>query len=205
MSVMKAALPEEDLDMLTSPASLPVRPAAPAAGVAVAGGAAAAAAAAVKLPPGSLQLPTSFELLASPRPSARAVQVREEPGAAACALQLQAAASRTVVCCIALRKIIFCIGLCLCAVPTGARYSVERARRVCVLQEAMLAEEALPQQPSSLHRSPSVEELLRKVQCVDARQVGFQGGQAGAACGAACTPHRAVPCLLLHALCTPPA
>lgn len=82
MSVMKAALPEEDLDMLTSPASLPVRPAAPAAGVAVAGGAAAAAAAAVKLPPGSLQLPTSFELLASPRASARAVQVRGEQGTA---------------------------------------------------------------------------------------------------------------------------
>lgn len=69
--------------MLTSPASLPVRPAAPAAGVAVAGGAAAAAAAAAaKLPPGSLQLPTSFELLASPRASARAVQVRGEQGTA---------------------------------------------------------------------------------------------------------------------------
>lgn len=38
----------------------------------------------------------------------------------------------------------------------------------------MLAEDvvgALPQQPSTLHRSPSVEELLRKVQCVDARHM----------------------------------
>lgn len=49
----------------------------------------------------------------------------------------------------------------------------------CVLQEAMLADEALPQQPSSLHRSPSVEELLRKVQCVDARQVGLPRGRRG--------------------------
>ncbi len=40
------------------------------------------------------------------------------------------------------------------------------------VQDLVLPEDgALPQQPSSLHRSPSVEELLRKVQCVDARQV----------------------------------
>ena len=52
MSVMKAALPEEDL-MQASPA------------VGAGGSATAAVAQVSRLPPGSLQLPTTFELLAA--------------------------------------------------------------------------------------------------------------------------------------------
>jgi hypothetical protein len=75
MSVMKAALPDEDL-MLASPApglaSTAGGGGAAALAAAAAGGAAAHAAAlqqaVAKLPPGSLQLPTTFELLVGDRP-----------------------------------------------------------------------------------------------------------------------------------------
>ncbi|GAB4816617.1 hypothetical protein N2152v2_003663 [Parachlorella kessleri] len=111
MSVMKAALPEEDL-MQASPAA------------GASGSAMAAMAQVSRLPPGSLQLPTTFELLAAAggdRPP------RTSPVVA----------------------------------PGGL-----------LQQDQMLADDGgLPAEPSSVQRSPSIEELLRKVETVDAQQV----------------------------------
>ena len=119
---MKAALPDEDLMVLASPAPGRAAPAAPAS--------LAAAAAAAKLPPGSLQLPTTFELLAGGAGVSPAASPKLPPEG----------------------------GVLAGPLPEEGGLGV-------------------PGQPSSVHRSPSVEELLRKVQCVDARQV--RGGGAG--------------------------